>query len=245
MSRHRRLWIARLRHRLERDGTPRFDMLLITLTTGVNGFLASLLLLLFGVETMWLRYAIAFAVAYLNFLWMLRLWLRHRETVDFDVFDAADLATDVPRLFDGGFDGGGGSFGGGGASSDFEGEPIRPAASGASKGDVSSIFDAEEGILVIALVAALFGLLAASFWMIWSAPALLAELALDACFVGGLYHRLRRVDSSAWFGTALKRTVLPFFFTGALFVFAGWLAQEKYPAARSIGEVVNLMRSDR
>jgi hypothetical protein len=57
--------------------------------------------------------------------------------------------------------------------------------------------------------------------------------------------RQKRGDSSAWVGTALRRTVLPFLFTGALFVFAGWLAQEKYPAARSIGEVVNLIRSDR
>lgn len=245
MKRHRARWIARLRHRLERDGTPRFDMLLITLLTGGIGFLVSATLLAVGVDEMPIRYAIAFGFAYLVFLWLLRLWLRNRETVDFDVFDAADLATDVPRLFESGFEGGGGAFGGGGASSSFDGEPVRPVASGDSKGGALSVFDAEEGVVVIALVAAALALLAASFWVIWSAPALLAELALDACFVGGLYHRLRRVDSPAWLGTALRRTALPFLFTGALFVFAGWLAQEKYPAARSIGEVVNLLRSDR
>jgi hypothetical protein len=233
-----------LRDRLERDGTPRFDMLVITLLTGATGFLVSVVLLIFGVETMWLRYAIAFGVAYLEFLWLLRLWLRNRETAEFDVFDAAELATDVPRLFDGGPDGGGGSFGGAGASTSFDDGPSRPVAGSGSKGDAVSVFDADEGIVVIALIAAALGLLAASFWMIWSAPALLAELALDASFVAGLYHRLRRVDSSAWIGTAVRRTALPFAITGLLLVAAGWVAQDRYPSARTIGDVVEQLRGD-
>lgn len=258
MSGRRRRWIARLRHRLERDGTPRFDMFLITLLTGGIGFLFSATLLAVGVDAMPIRYAIAFAFAYLFFLGSLSFSLRQRRGLDLDgqdVYDAGDFVGDVAddlgelvgaELADAGRSfGRGGSFGGGGASASYRDGSVRPAAGGAPKGDAVSLFDADEGVVVVALVAAAAALLLASFWIVWSAPALFAELALDAFFVGGLYHRLRRVDSSAWFGTALKRTVLPFFFTGALFVFAGWLAQEKYPAARSIGEVVNLIRSER
>jgi hypothetical protein len=35
-----------LRDRLERDGTPRFDMLVITLLTGATGFLVSVVSML-------------------------------------------------------------------------------------------------------------------------------------------------------------------------------------------------------
>lgn len=258
MSGRRERWIARLRHRLERDGTPRFDMFLITLLTGGIGFLVSATLLAVGVDAMPIRYAIAFAFAYLFFLALLRLWLRYRQGFDAgaqDAYDAADLVGEIAGdLADlaggepahaGDPFGGGGSFGGGGASAAYGDGAGRTSAVGGSKGEGPSLFDADEGILVVALVAAAAALLLASFWIVWSAPALFAELALDAFFVGGLYHRLRRGDSSAWFGTALKRTALPFLFTGALFVFAGWLAQEKYPGARSIGEVVNLIRSER
>jgi hypothetical protein len=254
MSRHRERWIARLRHRLERDGTPRFDMLLITLLTGGIGFLFSATLLAVGVDEMPIRYAIAFGVAYLFFLGLLRLWLRHRQGLDIgasDVYDAADLVGNLGDLAagqpasGGGSLGEGGSFGGGGASAAYGDGAVRPAAGGASKGDALSLFDADEGVVVVVLVAAAAALFVASFWIVWTAPALFAELVLDAFFVGGLYHRLRRGDSSAWVGTALRRTALPFLFTGALFVFAGWLAQGKYPEARSIGEVVSRVRSDR
>ena len=65
--------IHRIRVRLERQGFPRLQMLLIVLLTAASGFLASYGLLRGGMTEMWLRYLVAFAIAYVVFLGL--LWL--------------------------------------------------------------------------------------------------------------------------------------------------------------------------
>ena len=48
--------VARLRDRLERQGFPRLQMLLLVSLTGAAGFVASFTLLRLGLTEMWLRY---------------------------------------------------------------------------------------------------------------------------------------------------------------------------------------------
>src|SRR5262245_35957464 len=100
---------------------PRLRMLLILAAAGAVGFLASVLLLRAGVESMSLRYAASVAVGYLVFLGLIRAWLalrRRRWNLDPDVTSGPDLGTaEVPTPP---FSGGGGHFGGGGASGSFD-----------------------------------------------------------------------------------------------------------------------------
>lgn len=52
-----------LRACLVRKGVPRVHMLFMVAGTGLAGFLASALMLLLGLDTMWIRYGLAILVA--------------------------------------------------------------------------------------------------------------------------------------------------------------------------------------
>ena len=71
--------VSAVRERLSRTGFPRFQMLIIVMTTvmttGLSGFLASVVLLRWQLRAMWLRYGLCVALAYLTFLLLLRLWI--------------------------------------------------------------------------------------------------------------------------------------------------------------------------
>ena len=43
----------------------------------------------------------------------------------------------------------------------------------------------------------------------YAAPVLLAEVALDAALVAGIYRKLRKEDARYWLGSALRHTWLP------------------------------------
>ncbi|NTV97436.1 MAG: hypothetical protein HGA75_18835, partial [Thiobacillus sp.] len=116
--------VRRLRDRLERVGYPRLQMSLIVLVTGGAGFLASALLLRAGLDSLWLRYLCAFALAYPVFLALLWLWLRTRAEDYADIPDLSGFtspssgpAPEPGLAFDPAppVGGGGGQFGGGGA----------------------------------------------------------------------------------------------------------------------------------
>lgn len=70
--------VLRLQRRLQDDGWPRAQMLLLVALTAGCGLLASWLLLHLGLHRMALRYPLALLLAYLGFLGLLGLWLRSR-----------------------------------------------------------------------------------------------------------------------------------------------------------------------
>jgi len=211
----RRSEIARLRERLERDHWPRLQMSLIVLLTGAVGFLASYALLGAGIEAMALRYPLAAAGAYLAFLALLWTWARTREH---DAWTEAD-PTEI------GFDAGG-----------------RPAAQAAEAGDgdwgLSAADAGDEAAWVLAALAAALCAVLAALWVIWIAPALMAELILDVALAGGLYRRLRRIETSHWLSTALRRTALPFLIIAAIAAGAGAAGAAYAPGAQTVGEVL-------
>jgi hypothetical protein len=240
--------IQKIRHQLERDGFPRLQMLLLVMITGLSGFIASFALLHNGLSTMWLRYLIAFGIAYGVFLLLLWLWLRTRSE---DYTDIPDLSQLTPQP--GGcssahteFNGQGGEMGGAGASGSFDHPDTSTYAGDATPDpDDSPVSDAlgaaaeaEEFAIPLALLVLIAALLLSASFVIYSAPVLFAELLLDGVLATRLYQRLRRLESRHWLETSLRRTFWPFILTGLTLVFAGWAMAQYAPQAHSIGDVL-------
>jgi hypothetical protein len=55
-----------------------------------------------------------------------------------------------------------------------------------------------EGLLILILAAAICAILVNVIWFIFSAPILMAELALDSVVSLQVYHRIRRSDSQPY-----------------------------------------------
>ncbi|MDQ1834012.1 hypothetical protein [Massilia scottii] len=238
--------VERLRGKLERDSYPRLQMLLLVTLTGAAGFLASFLLLLAGLQTMWLRYPASIAVAYLAFLFLLWIWLRSRGG---DIGDGGlpDLAPSG-RGSDVACSGEGGSFDGGGASADFE-PPGGGMMSDVSDTALEAVGSAEELLIPLALLVAICAAIGAAIFMMFSlvasAPLLFAELLVDGLLSASLYRRLRGLDRAHWIEPAIRRTGWAFLAAAVTMAVAGAGLALYAPAAHSIGEVIASKRAPR
>jgi hypothetical protein len=254
--------IARLMGRLNRDGYPRLQMSLLVGLTGGAGLLASFLLLhSAGVGAMHLRYPAAVGCAYLAFLFLLWLWLRSKAD------DYLDGSLDIPDLSGVGspavdalpdFGGAGGNFGGGGASGNFVVDDSLPSPSlsigdsGAADGLGEAVGEvvggADEGAIPLAvalLVAALVAvLLFATFYIVYLAPALFAELLVDGALSASLYRRMRGLQTRHWLESALRRTAVPFAVTALGLALIGYALHAYAPEAHTLGEVLRHFRMD-
>lgn len=244
----RRQLIDRIKRELERRGYPRLQMMLLVALTGGAGFLASYALLAFGVDALALRYPFAVAVAYLVFLLLLWLWLRVGAD-GYDGFDEAvveivnaisDSASNVATSSD---RGGGGQFGGGGSSARWESSSTSEPLVELPAGDVgAAAADADELAIPLAVILIVLGLLLtvlfASASIIYSAPALFAEMLVDGVLSATLYRRLRRIESRHWLQSAIRRTIVPFAITAVLVSIAGWALSSYAPEARTLGDVL-------
>jgi hypothetical protein len=263
--RQRRERIIRLvKRRLLRKGWPRLVVSLILLVTGVAGFLVSFLLLHSGMTQMWQRYPLAIIFAYCVFLLLLRLWLSLMQPGDDGAnVDLVDLPSvemnlpDSPASADGfSFSGGGGDAGGGGAGGSWGQDLLSPSspASGSGSGTASSGMGSsasggsssgggdvggclDEGIWIVIAIAAVAGALIAILYVVYVAPALLAEILVDGVLVAGLYKKLKGVEQRHWLRAAVRKTILPALIAALLFSLAGYALQKAAPKARSIGEV--------
>jgi hypothetical protein len=243
----RSLAVLNYKRQLERDSFPRLQMGLIVAVTGGVGLLMSFLLLQSGMGSMAIRYPFALAVAYLVFLLLLWAWLRAKED---DFTDIPDLSNAMPNVSGSGHSapfqsGGGGDFGGGGASGSFDGPSSQSFvgvddSAGDSIGDaLGSVGDADElAIPILAIVFAL-GMAVASFYVVYLAPTLFAELLVDGVLSYTLYRHLHKVETHFWLSTAFKRTVFPFLLTAIFLAIMGAAMAHYAPGARSIGEVIH------
>ncbi|HEY9284596.1 MAG TPA: hypothetical protein VIP46_14165 [Pyrinomonadaceae bacterium] len=152
--------------------------------------------------------------------------------------------------------GGAGDFAGGGAGGTVDG--ATEAASSLSSGggstagggggsggglldsiNLSLDFDDEGCAVVLAVAAVALAVLAGlvvSFYVVWAAPALLAEILVDGLLVAGLYKRVKQAERRHWLRAAVRRTILPVVLTAASFTAAGYAMQRAVPQARSVGE---------
>lgn len=244
-TRQRRIEI--IKRRLLQRSMPRLQVALILLLTGLAGFLASFVLLRFGIGGMWLRYPLAILFAYATFLLLLRFWLSLQRSQNRNSHLALDLVetgaeitlSDSPSYSDGPKFGEG-DAGGGGAGGSWEETVSRstsaPQVSSFSSGS-SFDLDLDEGWLIIIAIVALIGGLIASLYVIYIAPVLLAEILADSVLLAGLYRRVNRLEQRHWLQTAVRRTVVPGLLVVVFFALAGYALQKAVPQANTIGEV--------
>jgi len=239
---HRHQEIQRLRGDLERDSFPRLQMLLLVTVTGASGFFASYVLLHAGLLEMWLRYLASFGAAYLMFLFLLWLWLRTKAE---DYADFPDISVS-PSPGSGetcaGYGGHGGDFGGGGTTASFDAPSSGVAEvgdGGTSVGDaLGSVADADEFAIALIVLVLAGALICSTIFMVYSAPALFAELLVDGVLSASLYRKLRGLETRHWFETALRRTIWPFVLTAVMVSATGWLTALYAPEAHSIADVI-------
>jgi hypothetical protein len=252
----RSLLVSELADQLARDRAPRLQLLIIMSLAGGAGFLASFLLLWWGGSTfdrMALRYAVAALTGYATFIALVRLWIAfHRPSHGFDV-DAGDVAVDVlesaipvPSSTSPAVD----------IPIDI---PLELEARGnpteadtwravrrsvmTSREDGNAFIDFDDcGWLVVAGVCAVGGLIAVAY-VVYIAPVLLAEVALDAAIISALYRRLRRDEAGHWLTTVLTRTWLPATAVVLFAAIAGFALQQVAPEAQSIGGVIRAFRN--
>lgn len=240
MSVERSRLVERLHRHLEEHGWPRVVLFVIVALSGLAGFMVSFALLGAGMSSMAWRYGLAGGTAYLAFLCLLGVYLVWKRRLgDFEPSDAVNAADliDLPLPRGGGGSAptyfSGGRSGGGGASSAWEGR-------GSGGGGSSWLDHADVGWLVVALAALLAGLLAVGY-VIWVAPALLAEVFVDALIVSTVSHRLTRSERRDWTATVVRRTWLPACLMVATLVVGGWALQQAAPDAKSIGPAVRAL----
>ena len=211
--------VSAVRARLIDRGSPRLVTLLILTLSGAVAFATSVGALRLGVDTMAHRYPLATIAGYLTFIVLIRVWIAlHRDE---------DLQPEAERISDGVLDG----------------SELLPRDSGGQPDPGFDLgLDVDElWFVAIAAACALAGLVAIAY-VVYIAPVLLAEVALDAALVSTVYRRLRREDARWWATSVLKRTWLP---ATALTMFmgvAGFAMQQIAPDARSIGGVIRELR---
>lgn len=253
--------IGHLRDRLEASSFPRLQVLFILSVAGAGAFGTSVLLLAVGVDTIPVRYGVAGLAGYLVFLLMIAAWIawqRGRWSGDelLDVPDVVPLDPPWPRFGDRSGDTlfEGGRSGGGGASSSFDGPALtaragattnsRAMASLEQSGHGSWSFDDDTFIWILTAAAAACAAFIAVGYLIYAAPVLLAEVALDAALVSTLYRRLRREDVAHWSGTIVRRTWMPAAILIISLMAGGYALQYLAPQARSIGGVIRVLSGD-
>ena len=208
--------IRELRRNLESTENPRLFMALLIAITGMTGFIASVILLHFGLHTLWLRYLIAGSIAYLVFLAMLYQWTHWRSA------DGLDLSGFIP--------------------STSPGQDAAPAGEALGQIHDGGHLPLAAGAGPLYLLFILLALIASCAWVITSAPELMAEMLLDSAVVAGVYRRLRHRDRRSWIGTALRGTARPFLVVLLVLMAVGWIAQKSHPEAVTLGEVLHAKR---
>lgn len=243
--------IRKIRGDLVRNSFPRLQMLLLVMLTGLSGFLVSYAMLHMGLVTMWLRYLVTFAFAYLMFLGFLWLWLRAQPDHYTEFPDISGLSPSGTNHTEACHHGAGGDFSGGGASSAFDGSSDHISVSddaGDTVGDaLGAAAEAEEFaiplVTLILIVTAALSSLFVIYSTIYLAPTLFAELLVDSMLSASLYHRLRGIETRHWMETAMRRTVLPFMLAAVMTAIAGWGMALYAPEAHSIGDVLVHLKS--
>lgn len=239
----------------------RFHVALILAACFAVGLGATKLLLMAGVDTMWVRYAVALGLAYGAFLLGVRIWLRYagfdrrimpsRRRHVLDDGGLLDLggggrSVDLPV-----FRGGGGGSGGGGASAHFGGggalagetspsSALAMSSQGhsASGGGGFSLDFGDDGWVLLALIAVAAALFGAVVWTIYAAPTILADAAFAGMLSAGLVRSTRRIAGSGWIGSVIGHTWLAFAAVFVLAVVFALVAQAHFPDARTLADVV-------
>jgi hypothetical protein len=217
--------IAQACAHLEQDSFPRITVAVIVALAGLSAFLTSAASLNAGLDSMGMRYGAAALGGYVVFVGLVRVWIAIRRGWEPDV--EPDMAADVIEPWGGGASGGRGSGDAAGldATGFFDGFDL----------DLDVLF-----FVIAAVLLALAGVIAVVY-VVYTAPLLLAEVALDAALVSTLYRRLRREDAGSWAGAVLRRTWAPALIVVVCVSLAGFALEAAVPEAHSIGGVIRTL----
>jgi len=254
----------RLRARLEARNWQRAHCALIVTVAAASAFLVSRLLIALHVWSMPWRYGVAALAGYGAFLLMIRLWvtwkcsrlerdddpraarLRSDGGSDFgSVFDDLPIPSRsggggrvAVDAFGGGRSGGGGASMAFGPSSNVSTASVAKVGGGSSKGSgIGLDVDGDDLFWILVALAAVFAGVAAVSYVVWLAPSLLGEAALNAVVAGKVYQGMQRRDASHWTEDQFKRTIVPAVIIFASAVVAGYAFHRIAPEAISIGGV--------
>ena len=89
-------------------------------------------------------------------------------------------------------------------------------------------------------IAGLLGGVIACLYVVYMAPALLAEVLVDSALVSALYARLKKGNHPHWVHGAIRRTWIPALMAAIFFGVAGFALGRVAPEANSIGDVIRL-----
>lgn len=233
----RTLAIQRMKDRLEHEAFPRAQMALLVGLTGGFGLLASYTLLKLGVDSMAVRYPLALVCAYVFFLFLIWLWLRTRAE---DYLDALEFADLIPRtgkpegIADFRSEGASGTFdASAGAAHDANAPPL-----GSAGEVVGSAAEADEWAIPVVAVVLAIGIAVASFYVVYIAPVLFAEVLVDGALSCALFRHLRGQEPRHWLSSTFRRTAVPFAATAVFLVAVGAAMAAYAPGAKSIGQVM-------
>ena len=189
---------------------------LVLMLAGAAGFLVSSALLRLGVDHMSVRYPIAVLAGYAVLLALVRAWVE-LEKRNFDPDDPA-LRDIKPEL-------------------KLHHQPTRRWWDWLDFAN-ADVFDADEGCVPVLLLGIVVVLISVALTAVFAAPALIAEVFLDAFLVTVLYRRLRIAQKEHWLGTALRKTWTLAVMTAALLALGGFVLEQIAPGARSIGQAI-------
>jgi len=188
--------IDEMRARLERDSFLRFEILVVLFVAGSIAFLTSAFTLWAGLTSMAARYAVAVLSGYGGFLLMLRAWIEYRQGTWDACCDHRGTSDLTPSPLD------------------FWPDSDSPRFS----------LDLDDLWWLVLLIVAMLGALITIGYVIYDAPQLLAEVALDV--------------GEHWSRAALRRTWLPATLLIGFMSIAGYAMERLVPHARSIGDVL-------
>ena len=117
----------------------------------------------------------------------------------------------------------------------FSANSVSPRAASPATGAADG---ADEFAIPVFLLVLVGAILFASFSVVYSAPILFAELLLDGVLATTLYRRLKKLETTHWLQTALRRTLGPFTLVAIILGLAGVGMAVYAPGARSLGEVI-------
>jgi hypothetical protein len=252
----------RFRQRVVRQYFVRFHMSLILAATTATALIASKLMLMAGLGMVLWRYPLALAAAYLAFLGLTRLWVSYvlmgkpgrglLGVLDQISLDVPDLS--LPSRGDSpSFSFGGGDSGGGGASSSWDGSgsvDISPASSGGGGGSwfpsLDLSIDLDDGIWILvalaALVAVVFG---AGAYLVYAAPNILPDVALNALLASCLTGAARRAETRGWVDSVWRATRAPLLLIFLVTMGLAYAVHHTCPSATRMMEALSCPDTDK
>lgn len=258
----------RLLAELQKQYSTRVHMFLIVAASVSVAVLTTRLMLTAGVVLMWERYAAALVLAYATFFAGVWVWLhlsqygrhlradwgrRNNWSPDgsIDVLPNIDIGASAGNSSNAALQGGGGTFDGGGAggswdipadasvSVDMPGSGLVDGA-----GSLGDVGDGEGFLVLIAgvlIAIVLFAVFGATIYVVYQAPAILAEVIFEVLLGSPLARGAKALDTANWAAALLKKTWKPFsLMAGAAMLFA-FFSNSVFPQAATAGQVIDLM----